>query len=123
MIPWTSPEICRTGDTTVLPPGGFYALRSNSGRHQQEELAFMPEVGVNLGWQMTRRLKVFAGYSFLWISKVARAGEQIDPVINTAQYPIRSGDSPLVNPARPAFPFNQSDFWAQGLNAGLEFRW
>jgi hypothetical protein len=108
------------GVTTILPPGGLYALRSNSGRHQQDELAFVPEVGLNVGLQMTRRLKLFTGYSFLWISTVARAGEQIDPVINTTQYPIRSGNSPLVGPARPAFPFNQSDFWAQGVRFGLE---
>ncbi len=59
----------------------------------------------------------------LWISTVARAGEQIDPVINVSQFPIRSGDGPLAGRARPAPKFHGTDFWAQGLNFGLELRY
>ena len=100
--------------------GGLYALRSNIGRRQRDELAFVPEVGLNVGVQLTRHLKLFVGYSFLWISTVARAGEQIDPVINVSQFPIRSGDGPLVGRARPAPKLHGTDFWAQGLNFGME---
>jgi len=111
--------LSQNGVTTILP-GGLYALRSNSGRHRHHELAFIPEVGLNVRLQVTRCQKISAGYSLLWISRVARAGEQIDPVINTTQFPIRSGTRPLVGPARPAFPFDQGDFWAQGVSFGLE---
>ena len=86
-------------------------------------MAIIPEVEARIGWQLTRHLKVYAGYSFLWINTVARAGEQIDPVINVTQFPIRSGDGPLVGPARPAFSFERSDFWAQGLSVGVELRY
>ena len=103
--------------------GGLYALRSNIGRQQRNELAFIPEVGLNVGVQLTRHWKLFVGYSFLWISTVARAGEQIDPEINVSQYPIRSGDGPLLGRARPAPKFHRTDFWAQGLNFGLELRY
>lgn len=112
----------RDGSTTLFE-GGLYALRSNIGSYRRSELAFIPEVDVNLGWQVTSQLKLIAGYSFLWINSVARAGEQIDPVINTTQFPIRSGDGPLVGPARPAFTLDRSDFWAQGLSIGLELRY
>jgi hypothetical protein len=30
--------------------------------------------------------------------------------------------TPLQGPAQPSFKFNSSDFWAQGINAGLTFR-
>ena len=103
--------------------GGLYALRSNIGRRQRDELAFVPEVGLNVGVQLTRHLKLFVGYSFLWISTVVRAGEQIDPVINVSQFPIRSGDGPLVGRARPAPKLHGTDFWAQGLNFGMELRY
>jgi hypothetical protein len=103
--------------------GGLFALRSNIGRHQRDELAFVPEVGLNVGWQLTRHVNLYAGYSFLWVSTVARAGEQIDPVVNETQFPLRSGNGPLVGPARPAFHFAGTDFWAQGLNVGLELRY
>jgi hypothetical protein len=118
------------GATNVLAPdgsmtrfqGGLLALGSNIGRHQRDELAFIPEVGINVGLQLTRHVKVSAGYSFLWISTVARAGEQIDPVVNVTQFPILAGNGPLVGPARPAFRFDGTDFWAQGLNLCLELR-
>jgi hypothetical protein len=74
--------------------------------------------------QLTRHLRVCAGYSCLWVSTLARAGEQIDPVVNVTQFPILSGNGPLVGPAaRPEFRFDQTDFWAQGLNLALELRW
>jgi hypothetical protein len=109
----TTSALSPNGTTTLLQ-GGLYALGSNGGRHQRDELAFVPEVGLNVGWQVTRHLKVSAGYSSLWVSTVARAGEQIDPVVNVSQFPLRSGNGPLVGPARPAFNFDGTDFWAQG---------
>lgn len=118
-----------SGATNVLPPngtsathvGGLYALATNIGRHQRDELACIPEVGLNVGLQVTSHLNLYAGYSFLWISNVARAGEQIDPVVNISQFPIRN-IGPLVGPARPAFPFDGTSFWAQGLSLGLEVK-
>ena len=107
------------GSTTVFK-GGLLALRSNIGSHEQDELACIPEIGVNIGFQLTRSLKARVGYSFLWVSTVARAGEQIDPVINVTQFPILSANGPLVGPARPALKFAETDFWAHGLNVGLE---
>jgi hypothetical protein len=116
------------GATNVMSPngstkvfkGGLLALRSNIGSHERDELAFVPEIGVNVGLQLTRCLKVCLGYSFLWVSTVARAGEQIDPVVNITQFPILSANGPLVGPARPALKFAETDFWAHGLNVGLE---
>jgi hypothetical protein len=116
-------KLAPDGSMTTLPVGGLFALRSNIGRHQRDEVALIPEVGLNVGWQLTSQMKLYAGYSFLWVSTVARAGEQIDPVVNVTQFPIRSGNGPLVGTARPAFNFDGADFWAQGLNLGLELRY
>src|SRR5262249_56577755 len=96
----------RPDGSTTLFQGGLFALRSNSGRQQRDELAFIPEVGLNVGLQLTRHVKLYTGYSFLWVNTVARAGEQIDPVVNVTQFPIRSANRPLVGPARPAFNFD-----------------
>jgi hypothetical protein len=118
-----STNVLAPDGTTTLFQGGLLALRSNIGRHQRDELAFLPEVGFNVGLQLTHYAKLYAGYSFLWVSTVARAGEQIDPVVNVTQFPILSGNGPLIGPARPAFNFAGADFWAQGLNVGLELRY
>ena len=72
---------------------------------------------------MTRHWKLCAGYSFLWVNRVARAGEQIDPVINETQFPILAGNGALAGPGRPAFNFNETGFWAQGVNVGVELRY
>lgn len=95
-------------------------MRSNIGSHEQDQFAFVPELGVNIGLQLTRRFKARVGYSFLWVSSVARAGEQIDPVVNVTQFPILSANGPLVGPARPSVKFADTDFWAHGLNFGFE---
>jgi hypothetical protein len=113
-------NVLRPNGSTPVLKGGLLALRSNIGSHERDELAFVPEVGLNIGLQLTRRLKTQAGYSFLWVSRVARAGEQIDPVVNVTQFPILSGNGPLIGPARPTLKFAETDFWAHGLNFGLE---
>jgi hypothetical protein len=61
------------------------------------------------------------GYQFLYWSRVARPGEQIDRVINPTQIPVFGGNQ-LLGPARPEPLFTTTDFWAQGLNLGLEVR-
>ena len=59
-----------------------------------------------------------------WI-RVLRPGNQIDHGVNLTQNAVLdpNGVGMLVGPARPVPPFNRSDFWAQGLSLGLEFRY
>jgi hypothetical protein len=111
--------VAPSGDETTFQ-GGLLALRTNIGRYAQNEFAFVPEIDLNIGYQLTPRIKLFAGYSLLWLSTVVRAGEELDTTVNTSVFPILSGDGPLVGPARPVFRFVESDFWAQGLNFGVE---
>ena len=98
---------------------GLLALPSNSGRFSRSVFAVVPEVGVNIGYQVCPNLRLFIGYSFIYWSNVARPGAQIDTTLNTTQ---QSGGT-LIGPARPAFAFHSSDFWAQGINFGLELRY
>jgi hypothetical protein len=99
--------------------GGLLALPSNIGRFSRDFFTWAPEVGLNLGYQFTPHLRGYVGYNFLYWSDVLRPGNQIDRVVNVNQLP------PAIpgGPARPAFTFNGSDFWAQGVNFGLEFRY
>ena len=52
---------------------------------------------------------------------VARPGEQIDLDVNPDLLPPR--EPPVSGPARPRFVYDGTDFWAQGLNVGLDYRW
>jgi hypothetical protein len=120
------------GNTQFIPPapatavtrnGGVLALASNSGTFTKDRFAVIPELGVKIGYQVTDHLRIFAGYDFMYISRVVRPGDQIDRNVNTLQLPNVFQDSRLVQPAFPAVLFKETDFWAQGLNAGLELRY
>ena len=105
-------------------PGGYFALPTNIGSHKRTVFAVVPEVGLTLGFQLTRWASVFAGYSFLYTNNVARPGNQIDRSINPTQSVAWVGEPPvaLQGVAEPTFKFKGSDFWAQGINVGLGFR-
>ncbi len=111
------------GQATRASSGGLLALPTNSGRFTRDTFAVVPEVGINLGYQVTDHLRLFVGYTFLYWTNVARPGDEIDRVVNPTQLPRFAGPGGLVGPARPSFRFRDSDFWAQGLNFGLELRY
>jgi hypothetical protein len=106
---------------------GLLAQPSNIGRHGRDVFAVVPEVGLNLGWQATQHLKLFVGYNFLYWSNVLRAGDQIDTVVDVVPSRVNGVPvAPLVQPAgatRPAVLFKDTDFWAQGINFGLQWTW
>lgn len=103
-------------------PGGYLALPTNIGKHNRNRISLLPEFNLNLGWQVTHHINVNLGYTFLYVTNVARVGDQIDPVINPSQGTafIVDPNARLVGPARPQFPGRDSDFFAHGLNIGLE---
>jgi hypothetical protein len=111
------------GGSPLVSSGGLLALPTNIGRFTRGQFAVVPEVGVQLGYQIGRHLRLFAGYTFLYWSDVVRAGNQIDRGLNATQVPVVQPAGPLVGPARPAFSFHETDFWAQGGNFGLELRY
>jgi hypothetical protein len=103
--------------------GGLLALSSNIGSYERSMFSVVPEAGVTLGKQLTSHAKVFAGYNFLFWSNVVRPGDQIDRGLNPALIPNfltpTAGSTATVQ--RPAFSFNETSFWAQGLTFGMEF--
>jgi hypothetical protein len=101
---------------------GLLALSSNSGTFSRDQFAVVPEVGLQVGFQLTDHLRAFVGYNFLYINNVVRPGDQIDRVLNTNLIPPFTPNAP-AGPARPIVPFKTTDFWAQGVNLGLEFRY
>jgi hypothetical protein len=109
------------GGVPTVTRGGLLALPSNIGHYSRDAFAVVPEVGITLGYQVNSHMKAYVGYKFLYWSDVARPGDQIDPFLNTTQVP-RTGGTPVVGPTHPAFQFRDTDFWAQGINFGVEFR-
>ncbi len=102
----------------VATVGGLLAQGTNIGRYTHDGLAVIPELGASLGYDITSNLRATFGYTFIYWSKVARPGGQIDPNLNLSQLP----PGPLVGAPRPQFTLVTTDFWAQGMNFGLEYR-
>jgi hypothetical protein len=108
-------------------PGGLLAVPgANIGHFSQSRFAVVPEVGVNLGYQLTSHLKVFVGYNFLYLSSAVRPGGVIDPNIDAARVPnlLPAGSgAPLATSISPQPQFHASGYYIQGINFGLVYRW
>src|SRR5205085_2280629 len=91
----TSQTVRIDGSTTLFPdatltngvivPGGFHALATNIGVYRRNQFAVAPECALNLIYQLTSYLGLEAGYSFLYLSNVARPGDQIDFSVSDAR--------------------------------------
>jgi len=102
-------------------PGGLLALQgTNIGQYSRNTFAVVPELGVRLGFYVTERLRAFVGYDVVYASSVVRPGDQIDRNVNPTYQP---NNGPPQGAALPAFQFRTTDFWAQGLTAGLEWKY
>src|SRR5262249_39230828 len=99
------------------------ALATNSGRFTRGAFAVAPEVSVRLGVEIFGRARLFVGYNFLYLSEVARPGDQIDRNVNPTGMPLSTRSGFFFGPPLPAFAFQSADFWAQGLMFGLEYRY
>jgi hypothetical protein len=115
------------GATIITPPqggspvtnrGGLLALPTNIGVHEQNNFAVVPELGLNVGYNFTCRMKATVGYSIVYLSHVARPSDQIDTNVNPTQIPPGT----LNGTPSPQFKFIPGDDWVQGLTAGIDYR-
>jgi hypothetical protein len=114
-------DITEVNGGTVRYRGGLLSQRTNIGEYERQSLAVVPEIGATVGLQLTSVWRLTCGYTFLYWSNVARSGHQIDRDINPNL--LAPEATPFAGPLRPEFQFNDTDFWAMGLNVGLDARW
>jgi Putative beta barrel porin-7 (BBP7) len=110
------------GSPPVGASGGVLAQPTNIGRYYHSSFSVVPETGFNFGYQITPWLRAQIGYNFLYWTSVVRPGNQIDRTVNPSQVPTDASFTGLTGPARPVLVPQTSDFWTQGVNFGLEFR-
>ncbi|MCI0639457.1 MAG: BBP7 family outer membrane beta-barrel protein [Gemmataceae bacterium] len=121
------------GSQNVLTPagalsqfnGGLLATTTNIGDHSDSSFSVVPELGLKVGYHLTKNIRVFAGYDLLYWTNVMRPGDQVDLNVNVTNVPnfCPPGTCPPSDLAVPAVPFRRSDFWATGFSAGLELRY
>jgi hypothetical protein len=100
------------GGATAVSTGGLFAQESNIGVYQQNKFVFLPQLIANLNYHLNPNLSFHVGYNLLWISDVALSADQIDTAVNLNQ---------PVGPIRPAFAFQDRDYWFQGINLGMNW--
>ena len=109
-----------TGDTNTYD-GGLLTQTSNIGRYDRDRFSVIPEAELAIGYRVTDRVTAKVGYNFLDWSNVLRAGKQIDTQINPNYLPPTQGT--VTGPPNPAFAFQESGIWFQGMSLGLAFNW
>lgn len=113
----------RNGTTQVFP-GGLLALPgANVGSYSQNKFAVVPEATINLGYHLRPNLRIFIGYNFLYASSVLRPGEQIDPTIDVTRIPNFPTSATPLSLVRPLPTMRDTEFYAQGISFGLQFKW
>jgi hypothetical protein len=109
---------------TRVDKGDLYALPSNIGRFSRDKFGVIPEAEFNVGYLVTRHLRLFVGYDIFYWNSVVRAGGQLDRNLDITQipnFPVPGVAS--AGQTRPAAPRDSTDFWAQGVSFGIEIRY
>jgi hypothetical protein len=76
-------------------------------RFSRDDFSVVPEFGLNLNYQISQNMRAYIGYTLIYWFNTTRPGD------------VSGASNPRVTlPSQP----DSSDFWAQGLNAGFEFR-
>jgi hypothetical protein len=99
-----TPDVCASGmfaGAEGATATGYARLAALSDP-QHSRFAVLPTVNLAVGKQVTERTRLFAGYTFQYLSRAARLGD-------------------VLSPAAPGLTF--TDFWVQAVNFGLEYRY
>ncbi|MCE9564726.1 MAG: BBP7 family outer membrane beta-barrel protein [Planctomycetes bacterium] len=99
-----TPDVSATGlfvGAEGATPAGFTRLAALTDMPKMQ-FAVLPTVNLTVGRQLREHTRIFAGYSFQYLSRVARLGDVLDP---------------------SATAVSMSDFWVQAVNFGMELRY
>jgi putative beta barrel porin BBP7 len=118
------------GDSTLIQnglvvetvPGGLLALPSNIGRIREDNFIVVPQLEITVGVDFDGRVRIFAGYSYLYWHDVVRPYDNVPAQIDTTQVPTSPDFAAGGGSGAPAPTNHSGGFWMHGLNAGLAIR-
>jgi hypothetical protein len=112
------------GRTTALQ-GALLALPSNIGRFHRDKFSQIPEADLSVTVPMGHHFTFTLGFTALYWSRIVRAAEQIDRVVDITQIPNFPAAASAVptGARRPGVPFEQTHLFVTGLNAGVAIVW
>jgi hypothetical protein len=120
-------QIAEVGGATVQPngtvvAGGLLSGPLDGGSHNRNEISWIPEIDVKLGYMITPYIRAYVSYDFLYLFNVLRAGDQSGTQTSGVTVAVAGVPTPITV-ATPAFRFKDSDVWVQGINFGMEIRY
>ncbi len=99
--------------------GNLLALQTNIGNHTKSTGILVPEIGVNLAYDVTESIRLRAGYTFLYLPNFYRPGENIDTTVNSnLTAPTRN-----IGPGSPNLLLGNADVYLHAVNFGFELRY
>ena len=112
-----STVITTPNEAPVTNVGGLLALESNIGTFERDQFTVVPQVGANLYYTLFPGARLSFGYSLVYFDDVLRPGSIIDNNVDPRLLP------PAVVGAgnQPNFIAQSDNFWAQGINFGIDF--
>jgi hypothetical protein len=111
------------GGTTAILPAGTLALPSNSGMFTRDRFGAIPQVDLQIGYDITSSLRAILGYQLIVWPGVARASELAPARISDVALPTSPAFGTVAQfPGVPPVLFPSSTFWIQGVHGGLEYR-
>jgi hypothetical protein len=93
----------------------------NVGNYERNLLVWSPEASIKASYCLSDRLSVTVGYTLLYWTRVALAGDQVD--VNVNRDVLFDGPYIPGGGASPAFVFRDTDFWVQTIDIGLTFNY
>jgi hypothetical protein len=101
-------------------PEGVFAQPANEGRRTANKFAFTTDSELKVGYELSQNVRFTLAYEHLYYSNVVRPTDQIDRNLPKGQTFLQA--APTISTTSPAKLFNRTDFYAQGLNIGVEAR-
>jgi hypothetical protein len=92
---------------------------ANAGTQKTDWFTVAPEVGLQVGAQVTHNVRVHVGYNFLYMNNVVRPGDVINNSVNFRFVPSTPDYKLLSGSAQPAVRTSRDDFSAHGVELGV----
>lgn len=106
---------------SVTYPAGVLALGTNVGTYSRTVFGVVPEMGFNVGLNVTDHIRLQIGASTMLWNKVVRPGSQYSDYVNSGLVPSSGNFGNVGNGSvAPIFRYREDFFWINSLNLGLE---
>jgi hypothetical protein len=114
------PLLSASVQSPLLVPGPLQAEPSNVGRERAPRGTLVPEISLRSKVAVTSWCSLTISYSLLYWNKILCPGDQMSPLVNVGQVPFQA---PVPGSLDPKPLFNHTDYFAQGLDIGVEVRY